>query len=41
MAALDATAYESRGGWATAEVRGGDAARMREIAEKMDRIFAM
>lgn len=41
MAALDATGYESRGGWATAEVRGGDAARMREIAEKMDRIFAM
>lgn len=42
MKALDQTGYsagESR--WATAEVGGGDAARMKAISEKMDRIFAM
>lgn len=38
MKALDEIGYE---GWATAEVRGGDAARLREIAERMDRAFAL
>ena len=28
-------------GWATAEVGGGDEARLRDIAERMDRIFAL
>lgn len=37
MKALDAIGYE---GWATAELRGGDAARLRQVAEQMDRIFA-
>jgi len=37
MAALDDIGYN---GWATAEVAGGDAERLREIAERMDRIFA-
>ncbi|MHC4081734.1 MAG: TIM barrel protein [Planctomycetota bacterium] len=32
-AALRDIGYE---GWATAEVRGGDAARLKEIAERMD-----
>lgn len=43
MAALDEIGYPGgpNGGWATAEVKGGDAKRMKEIAEKMDRIFAM
>jgi L-ribulose-5-phosphate 3-epimerase len=27
-------------GWATAEVRGGDADRLRDIAQRMDRVFA-
>jgi len=27
-------------GWATAEVRGGDRARLKEVSERMDRIFA-
>lgn len=27
-------------GWATAEVRGGDAKRLRDISERMDRIFS-
>jgi len=42
MKALDDTGYstgESR--WATAEIGGGDAARMKQISEKMDRIFSM
>ena len=38
MAALDEVGY---GGWATAEVSGGDAARLRDIADRMDRIFAL
>lgn len=37
MRALAAIGYE---GWATAEVRGGDRARLKEIAERMDRAFA-
>lgn len=37
MAALDEIGYR---GWATAEVGGGDAERLRDIAERMDRIFA-
>ena len=37
MAALDEVGYR---GWATAEVAGGDATRLRDIAERMDRIFA-
>jgi L-ribulose-5-phosphate 3-epimerase len=43
MKALDEVGYPGgpNGGWATAEVRGGDQKRMKEIAEKMDRIFAM
>lgn len=42
MKALDDVGYstgESR--WATAEIGGGDAKRMKAIAEKMDKIFAM
>ena len=38
MAALDEIEYK---GWATAEVAGGDAARLRDIARRMDRIFAL
>jgi hypothetical protein len=26
-------------GWATAEIPGGDAKRLKEIADRMDRIF--
>jgi hexulose-6-phosphate isomerase len=37
MAALDEIGFE---GWATAEIAGGDAARLRDIADRMDRIFA-
>ena len=37
MKALDEIGFE---GWATAEVRGGDAARLREIAERMERAFS-
>lgn len=40
MAALDEVHYLDKDGWATAEVRGGDAPRMKEIARKMDAIFA-
>jgi hexulose-6-phosphate isomerase len=42
MKALDDIGYtsgESR--WATAEVGGGDAKRMKDVSEKMDKIFAM
>ena len=42
MKALDESGYttgESR--WATAEIRGGDANRLKEIAAKMDKIFAI
>ncbi len=38
MAALDEIGYE---GWGTAEVRGGDRARLADIAQRMDRIYAM
>jgi len=38
MAALDAIGYE---GWASAEVQGGDAARLADIARRMDRVFAL
>lgn len=41
MAALDEVGYLARSGWATAEVRGGDSARMSEIAQKMDKIFSL
>jgi L-ribulose-5-phosphate 3-epimerase len=37
MAALDEIRYR---GWATAEVAGGDEQRLRDIADRMDRIFA-
>lgn len=37
MAALDEIGYQ---GWATAEVAGGDEQRLRDIADRMDRIFA-
>lgn len=37
MKALDEIKYD---GWMTAEVRGGDAERLREIAARMDRILA-
>ena len=37
VAALDEIGYE---GWASAEVAGGDADRLREIRERMDRILA-
>jgi hexulose-6-phosphate isomerase len=36
MRALDAINYQ---GWATAEVKGGDRDRLKEIAERMDRAF--
>jgi hexulose-6-phosphate isomerase len=38
MAALDAIGYE---GWASAEVQGGDSARLADIAQRMDRVFAL
>ncbi len=38
MKALDAIGYE---GWAAAEVGGGDATRLTDIARRMDRVFAM
>ena len=42
MKALDDTGYSSgESRWATAEVGGGDAARMKVVSEKMDKIFAM
>ena len=37
MKALETIGYE---GWGTAEVSGGDRARLADIAERMDRIFA-
>jgi hexulose-6-phosphate isomerase len=39
MASLDEAGYS--GGWATAEVGGGDEARLRDIAARMDRVLAM
>jgi hexulose-6-phosphate isomerase len=38
MAALDDIGYE---GWAAAEVSGGDAKRLADIAARMDRVFAL
>ena len=38
MAALDEIGYE---GWAAAEVSGGDAERLADIAARMDRVFAL
>jgi hexulose-6-phosphate isomerase len=38
MAALEEIGFR---GWASAEVPGGDEARLREISERMDRIFAV
>ncbi len=37
MKALDEVGF---GGWSIAEIPGGDAARLKDIAERMDRIFA-
>jgi hexulose-6-phosphate isomerase len=43
MKALDDIGYSTApaGNWATAEVRGGDRARLRQVSEQMDRLFAM
>jgi hexulose-6-phosphate isomerase len=42
MKALDDIGYSSgESRWATAEIRGGDAKRMKEVSEKMDKIFAL
>jgi hexulose-6-phosphate isomerase len=43
MQALDETGYStaSPGNWATAEVKGGDATRLKAIAAKMDEILLM
>lgn len=43
MAALDECGYSTaaEGRWATAEVRGGDRARLRQIREQMDAVLAM
>lgn len=43
MKALDDTGYSTapQGNWATAEVRGGDAARLKVISAQMDRLFSM
>jgi hexulose-6-phosphate isomerase len=43
MKALDDVGYSTAkdGNWATAEVRGGDRARLKTISEQMDRLFAM
>lgn len=42
MRALDAVGYSTadKGRWATAEVRGGDRTRLKQISEQMDRLFA-
>jgi L-ribulose-5-phosphate 3-epimerase len=41
MAALDETRYSThvRDNWATAEIRGGDRKRLKQIADQMDAIF--
>lgn len=41
MRALDETGYSTvpAGNWATAEVAGGDVARLKQISEQMDRLF--
>jgi hexulose-6-phosphate isomerase len=43
MKALDACGYSTAAGgnWATAEVRGGDAARLKQISKQMDDLFKM
>jgi L-ribulose-5-phosphate 3-epimerase len=43
MKALDETGYSTApgGNWGTAEVRGGDRTRLKQISEQMDRLFAM
>ena len=43
MKALDDTGYSTApaGNWATAEVRGGDRARLQQVSDQMDRLFAM
>lgn len=43
MKALDDTGYSTAvpGHWATAEVAGGDRARLRLVADQMDRLFAL
>jgi L-ribulose-5-phosphate 3-epimerase len=38
MKALDEVGYTSREAWMTAEIRGGDRARLAQIAERMERI---
>ena len=38
MQALDDIGYE---GWGTAEVSGGDRERLKDIADRMDRLYAM
>jgi hexulose-6-phosphate isomerase len=42
MAALDRTGYSTRtpGNWATAEVRGGNESRLKQISMQMDALFA-
>lgn len=43
MAALDEVGYSTdpAGNWATAEVGGGDAKRLKQVSEQMDALFAM
>ncbi len=43
MKALDEIGYSTAaaGNWATAEVGGGDAKRLKQVSEQMDRLFAM
>ncbi len=43
LKALDDTGYSTApgGNWATAEVNGGDATRLKEISAQMDKLFAM
>ncbi|MFN0133475.1 MAG: sugar phosphate isomerase/epimerase family protein [Phycisphaerales bacterium] len=43
MRALDEVGYSTAtpGNWATAEVGGGDAKRLKQVSEQMDRLFAM
>jgi hexulose-6-phosphate isomerase len=37
--ALDEVGYTDSGGWACAEVRGGDEARLRDLAQRMNRVL--
>lgn len=43
MKVLDEVGYSTapNGNWATAEVRGGDAKRLKVVSEQMDKLFAM